>query len=640
MVSSFDMFDTLATRRWFYPEDLMLAVGSALSEMGMWTKTPQEFLIQRKRAELRIRRRSQSGEVTLEEIYREMFGDSAEQIAGVRIEFEEELRSTRPIARNVAALVESNPAQTIVVSDTYLGAPRLVQLLARCGLDLAENQIYASCDWGASKQSGGLFRLVSKERGIVPVSHLGDSRRADFDMAKSAQWAPQLYVGGGPTRYEVTLRGPRRRRILARSLVAGAARVSRLARHYSDRTSQTLWNTGTDVIAPLLLGYVCWCLVEAQTRGIKHLLFGARDGQVLHAIAKKLVDAGLFELRVDYFAVSRRATFLADPDLNSNIAPTWLIEEVAGKPLGTVYAWLGLPCPAEDLAILVPSAPSAVRGWMLSAAGVRLREAFSLRGRSSNSAFVSYVRNMGVGNHGPVGFVDLGWRGRIQTVLSRAFRHADIQPSVFGFYLALNRPTPNDASSPRAAFLRNLGALNGDLIELFCMADHGTLLSYDESQPDNCKYGIVAGDWQVETAEILRDANLAFVDELLQATKYIDLTSSGTVVLLRAVALHNLHLFFSGPTAVEAAAWAQISHDPATTVGAAYPIARPAHPLACVLSQLTQKWPSWLLRTRQTIAWPAGALALSRIRAKPFDVAALKLAYAVKHYASIFRSWV
>jgi hypothetical protein len=54
-----------------------------------------------------------------------------------------------------------------------------------------------------------------------------------------------------------------------RSLLAGASRLTRLQSQETSPDKQVIWDTTASAVAPMLFGFVHWCLVEAQKKGFK-----------------------------------------------------------------------------------------------------------------------------------------------------------------------------------------------------------------------------------------------------------------------------------------------------------------------------------------------------------------------------------
>jgi predicted HAD superfamily hydrolase len=73
---------------------------------------------------------------------------------------------------------------------------------------------------------------------------------------------------------------------------------------------QVIWDTTASAVAPMLFGFVHWCLVEAQKKGIQRLYFVARDGQILQKIAQVICHNWGYTIDCRYLYGSRQAWHL------------------------------------------------------------------------------------------------------------------------------------------------------------------------------------------------------------------------------------------------------------------------------------------------------------------------------------------
>jgi FkbM family methyltransferase len=148
--SSFDIFDTLVTRRFKDPKSLLI---------DFCTRHSIDF-------EKRIS--ADNGNRSLEEIYLE---------AGIPLEFmdlelDEEILNLIPIRRNINRVKLGDT----LVSDMYLTEPQLRKLLRK--FDLHRQQIYVS---NSDKASGKYWGNLARE--AYPLLHLGDNKISDYQNA-------------------------------------------------------------------------------------------------------------------------------------------------------------------------------------------------------------------------------------------------------------------------------------------------------------------------------------------------------------------------------------------------------------------------------------------------------------------------
>ena len=76
-----------------------------------------------------------------------------------------------------------------------------------------------------------------------------------------------------------------------------------------DEASPAVTDIAADVVAPLLTSFVLWTLQDAEQRGLERLHFVARDGQIMHKVARALSES-LETPELHYLYGSRQAWYL------------------------------------------------------------------------------------------------------------------------------------------------------------------------------------------------------------------------------------------------------------------------------------------------------------------------------------------
>ena len=187
---SFDIFDTLVVRPFYWPHDLFILVGNDFRKKF---NLPPTFMFQRIRmaAEKRAREKDPAWEPGLDAVYHEfqlMTGLSDDEIAYCKNrELELELQYCRP--RKAAhilyeyALALGKPV--VATSDMYLPEEFLKKMLSNCGYhDLGA--VYVSCASGRSKGSGAAYKYLSDLYRLAPdeIVHIGDNYFADVESPR------------------------------------------------------------------------------------------------------------------------------------------------------------------------------------------------------------------------------------------------------------------------------------------------------------------------------------------------------------------------------------------------------------------------------------------------------------------------
>ena len=191
-VLSLDCFDTLLWRKVASPFDVFyqLQLNADFKARGLNAS-------QRMRLESALRRsraiEGLSSEVNLKEIYASAFDDepseAAEMLVQAEIDVEKELCFIFEPMCDLLVGAKKLGLKTVIVSDTYLNATQLRELITNCaakiGRECPIDEVYVSSDFRRSK-SDGLLRRVAKELKVraSDIVHLGDNLKADYEGAR------------------------------------------------------------------------------------------------------------------------------------------------------------------------------------------------------------------------------------------------------------------------------------------------------------------------------------------------------------------------------------------------------------------------------------------------------------------------
>jgi len=88
---------------------------------------------------------------------------------------------------------QARGGKTVLISDMYMHADQIAELLARAGVrpDLYD-ALYSSADIKLSKASGGVFGRVTEAADTSQVLHVGDSLRGDYLKPREFGWRAML----------------------------------------------------------------------------------------------------------------------------------------------------------------------------------------------------------------------------------------------------------------------------------------------------------------------------------------------------------------------------------------------------------------------------------------------------------------
>lgn len=279
---SFDIFDTLLARSVVQPTDLFDYLAHVHAIRG--------FKAARIAAEAVARRRHKTrAEVSLEEIYAvlgQMVTLPADALAQ-EIAAEKLILYANPAAVAVLDLAQSLGKRVVAISDMYLSAAQLEDLLAHCGIKV--DKVYSSSDLrhlDIGKYNGRSYPYVATMEMVSPdrILHFGDNEQADITNAqtfslsalhieRNIDLAPRLMQDFA----RLTGKGVQS---FSHSAVLGVI-LRRVVADQQLHESGSAYRFGYVYGGPLVAGFLKFILADAKNRGISHLNLLARDGVVI-----------------------------------------------------------------------------------------------------------------------------------------------------------------------------------------------------------------------------------------------------------------------------------------------------------------------------------------------------------------------
>jgi FMN phosphatase YigB (HAD superfamily) len=506
MAYSFDIFDTVLTRIWAKPTDLLYQLGDQLRQMKLIQVKSEVWQRLRVEAEKAARQESTTGEVTLIQIYEQLKHpcdwSEAETARAMQTEIQLEQDSLRAIPANqrkIQALHQQNQAIAFL-SDMYLPSAVLQGLLKDHQLWAEGDIVRVSGELGAHKGNGKLFLHHLNQLQLQPVQlhHMGDNLHSDIQMARKLGISAEPFLDAHLNRYERTIADNTQLPWRLRSLIAGASRLCRLQCPETDLHKQVIWNTAASVIAPLVFGFIHWVLLEAQRRGIRRLYFMARDGQILHKTAQIICQKWGYDIDCRYLYGSRQAFHFPSIQDISAVEFSWLFDSPEFLSIRIICDRVNLiPEQIETPLIKHGFAPES---WdqnltkpQLAALKVVFQDPTVVAqivelAKTYREKAIAYLKQEGMNDGVPFATVDTGWSGKSQRSLSKLLAIANMRPKagLQGFFFGLTGDAKFQDDSMHAYFIQPDNYLekyflcDTQILELFLAADHGSTLSYEQ----------------------------------------------------------------------------------------------------------------------------------------------------------------
>jgi hypothetical protein len=227
---------------------------------------------------------------------------------------------------------------------------------------------------------------------------------------------------GGPTRYETIMQAGHAWPVDLGERFAGASRAARAAVTAAPGHEAAIRDVAAGVAAPGLVAFALWLLEESERRGLRHLRFLSRDGQVLHELTRRLAAATGSRLDLEYVYSSRLTWSLAATDPRSLAQTAWLYNSFIHSNAADVCSRLGLPfadfrqvmldCGVSldpDARADQPAQADALRRF---AATSEVVEAAGARIIMMRRLVLDYSAQHQLADSG-TGLVDIGWTGRM-----------------------------------------------------------------------------------------------------------------------------------------------------------------------------------------------------------------------------------
>ena len=571
MIYSFDVFDTVVIRCYYKPTDLFIGLGRQLSEVGLISESALSFQKKRIDSEV-IARKKKGGEITIDNIYDELSTiyqwSEVTTMQAKEIEISFELQCLKPnaqIIEKIVKLLDNNQA-VCFISDMYLSKGTLQKAIKACGIENEVN-IFVSSEYFKTKYQGDLFGEVFRyyQQKSSKFIHLGDNIIADYEIPIKLGMKARNYKYD-TTRHESGIYESGIYESEFRSLLSGSMRVARLSKNLKSKHQQTIWDVSTNVIGPCLFFYVIWILRKSKELGIKRLYFVSRDGQILYKISEiiKSQFEEFDDIECRYLYGSRHAWHIPAIEEIGDRELDWIFDNTNFLSIESIcYRVNLLPQDIQDQLSDFNNTITGENANLSQQQRLELKEIFRTnteiqkiiidKAAKSKINTIGYLKQEGLLDDVAKGVVDIGWQGRAVESLKKIISQTEYPDKCYGFFWGLFRtreehenvffPFYRDPLKPRTT--DNLSSYFA-LMEMFCLADHGSVIGYKFEKTDYIPIlnkNAVAWDLEIQQEGILR-----FCSEFAKTSKDLNFTQEDAILFISIL----LNCFFRNPTKDEA----------------------------------------------------------------------------------------
>lgn len=495
---SFDIFDTLITRKVATPKGIFVLMKDIINQSTQFADLPNDvktnFFNYRTNSEFYLRQINNQWndgkDISLDMIYNHIqhtYFLTNEQTQAIKeLEIQLELDNIIPIKENIEKLkvLLEKGKRVVLISDMYLPEYIIKEMLLKCDPVLCQVKLYLSSTLGFMKTKQALFHYVKEQENVEfrEWTHMGDNKFADFFCARKLGIKAVLYPYVKFKEYEKSLLVANSQNSFVQ-ISLGCAKNIRLNKFPNDEKAQL----GASLAGPILFPYIYWLLDQAQKRGIERLYFIARDGYILKLIADLIIKENNLPIKTKYIYGSRKAWRISALNLDDDELYRQFIQFTMYEPKKIPQAF-GLT-KEEFLSIL----PKKLRNYSTSKPDKRLAEylynnkdvlKFAIeKNKAQKECVINYLKNTIDCTDDKFAFVDLDGSGLTQNCLARLMNNF-YDKKIKSFYYAVTPACCRSLNLEKYYYYTLKRGNMGNMLELLTRAPHGQTLKYADKNED------------------------------------------------------------------------------------------------------------------------------------------------------------
>lgn len=314
-IISFDIWDTILKRK-CHPEEIKLHTANYImlkyeKQLKEKYKDIYEILKLRDEIEANICKQNKENGFddecriinVFQELQKEIFAETIEDISEelLKEEIEQEKRNIFISPEILPIFEKYKDLKMYCISDFYMSAESLKELLDYVKLPVKIEKIYSSADYLLNKRTGNLYKKAEEEIGVKPENHIhvGDNQYSDIDVANGLGIET---IKTTKTEFNFV---PERGREFEFNLDT--------AKKEENTLENKLFNSGLD-LAPILYFFGYSIVEYAIKNNIDKVYYQTREGETfikIHEMIKRNNPFGIQIPECDTLEVSRMATYSA-----------------------------------------------------------------------------------------------------------------------------------------------------------------------------------------------------------------------------------------------------------------------------------------------------------------------------------------
>ena len=529
-IISFDIWDTIIKRK-CHPEEIKLATARYIVlkyEDKLKEKYKDTYEILKKRDEIEAEECKKNNANGFDEECRilDVFKILEEEIFEEDVKIEEELlkeeieeeKRTIYINPEILPIFEKyKDLKMYCISDFYMSADSLKELLDYLDLPVKIEKIYSSADYLLNKRTGNLYKKAEEELNVKPENHIhvGDNQYSDIEMAKS------LGIETIKTTKQEFNFIPEK----GRNFEFDLSCVKKEGKTKEER----LFNTGVD-LAPLLYFFGYSIVEYAIKNKINKVYYATREGETfikIHELIKENNPFGIELPDCDIIEVSRMATFSASLKEFSIAELLRLWSQYRAQSMKALFKTMAIDIenyksylgkydlnPEEN--IIEPWFDLRVQNLCADKGFVEKIQKDLDRKKSELLEYFETKKNI-KNDETPMFMVDIGWRGTIQDNLAHIFTKKEIG----GYYLTLyDYYNSQPKNTYKISYLNDKSIRDNEVASMITLLEWiynpgtGSVVEY--------KQGEALRKAKTEETDIVKEYIKPMQDGMLEAAKVIN----------------------------------------------------------------------------------------------------------------------
>lgn len=521
-VITFDIFDTLVTRKVYEPDDVFSIIDEKIVDIfsfskGLYVKT-------RKKAEDNLRKRKNyTGDININEIYEE-FGKTlklsqkeVQQIKEIEIETDINLIIPRKEMLNLYNRLKERNKELILITDMYYTRDIIERILNKCGY-FGYYEILLSSELGFRKDNGTMWNYYYNKYSNINSIHVGDNDSSDIHINIKLN-KPNFHILNGRKEYELSALYTKSDNNLDTKVIKGlivnkVLYNSPFSMQYNKGSIiQNLKDYGYTLLGPVILTYFQWLRKNIDNN--YNLLFVSREGYFLQKIYKYIMSKSpkYNENFNYYFLISRRA--ISVPTINElNDIKKILFSYYEGSLKELIYNRLGiiLPSNVENKFVVCPRDIDSIMDIIKPYENEIIENA-----KTEKNNYLKYIKSLDINKGNKNCIIDLGYSGTAQYYLTKLMNENidgayfltsdDLKPLALNdkVYSCFNDTIYDDSFSKHPVGKYSL------ILEAFLTSNCGQLIKFDDNA--NPIY-MNSGDNNINKLTEIYKGIIEFIDDL------------------------------------------------------------------------------------------------------------------------------